>query len=69
MAGPVQPPVCRGCVFGLWIEHPYTEEPPVVIDALDDVSIQLELGHDGGREVDPGGMQLRKGNRLGTGLA
>jgi hypothetical protein len=41
----------------------------VVIDALDDISVQLELGDDGGREVNPGGVQLGKSDRLLPGLA
>jgi hypothetical protein len=40
----------------------------VVIDALDRVSVQLELGHDGGREVNPAGVQLGKSDRLLGGL-
>jgi hypothetical protein len=41
----------------------------VVRDALDQVSVQLELGDDGGREADPVGVQLGKGDRLLAGLA
>jgi hypothetical protein len=39
------------------------------MDALDDVSIQLELGDDGGREVNPAGAELDKSDRLFTSLA
>jgi hypothetical protein len=38
----------------------HADEPAVVIDALDHVSVQLELRDDGGRERDPAGVQLRK---------
>jgi hypothetical protein len=41
----------------------------VVIDAHDHVSVQLELGDDGGRERDPGGVQLGESDRLVAGLA
>jgi hypothetical protein len=57
------PPVrggCGGCVPGFWMEQAQADEAPVVIDALDDVSVQLELGDDGGREVNPAGVQLGK---------
>jgi len=39
------------------------------MDALDDVSVQLQLGNDGGREVNPGGVELDESDRLFTGLA
>jgi hypothetical protein len=42
---------------------------PWVMHALDDVSVHLELGHDGGREVNPAGAKLGKSERLGAGLA
>jgi hypothetical protein len=51
------------------MEQSQADEPPVVIDALDDISVQLELGDDGGREVNPGGVQLGKSDRLVAGLA
>jgi hypothetical protein len=51
------------------MEQAHADEPLVVIDALDDVSVQLELGDDGGREVNPAGVQLGKGDRLVAGLA
>ena len=41
----------------------------MVIDALDHVSVQLELGDDGGRERDPAGVQLGKSDRVVAGLA
>jgi hypothetical protein len=46
------------------MDQAHADQPPVVIDALDRVSVQLELGYDGGYEVDPAGMQLRKSDRL-----
>src|ERR1700740_3630915 len=42
----------------------HADQPPVVIDALDGVSVQLELGDDGGWEVNPAGVQLGKSDRL-----
>jgi hypothetical protein len=51
------------------MDQSHAYRPSVVIDALDDVSVQLELGDDGGREVNPGGVQLGKSDRLVTGLA
>jgi hypothetical protein len=41
----------------------------VVIDAVDDISVKLELGNDGGRERDPAGVQFGKRDRLIPGLA
>jgi len=52
-----------------WMEQSHAYQPPVVIDALNRVSVQLELADDGGREVNPGGVQLGKGERLVAGLA
>jgi hypothetical protein len=51
------------------MEQSQADEPPVVIDALDEISVQLELGDDGGREVNPAGVQLGKSDRLVAGLA
>jgi len=42
------------------MEQTHADQPPVVIDALDDVSVQLELGDDGGREVNPAGASSAK---------
>ncbi|HUY58679.1 MAG TPA: hypothetical protein VMV16_03130 [Solirubrobacteraceae bacterium] len=39
------------------------------MDTLDDVSVQFQLGDDGGREVNPGGVELDECDRLFTGLA
>ena len=41
----------------------------MVIDALDDVSVGLELCHGGGRERDPGCVQFGERDRLVAGLA
>ncbi len=62
-------PVRGGCVSGFWPEQAHADQPPVVIDALDHVSVQLELGDDGGRERNPAGVQLAKSDRLVAGLA
>jgi hypothetical protein len=35
----------------------------LVVDALDDVSVQLELGRDGGWEVNAAGVQIGKSDR------
>lgn len=51
------------------MQQAHADAPPVVIDALDDVSVELELGDDGGREVNPAGVKLGKSNRLVAGLA
>jgi hypothetical protein len=51
------------------MEQAHADQPPVVIDALDHVSVQLELGDDSGREVNPAGMQLAKSDRLVARLA
>jgi hypothetical protein len=58
-----------GCVGGLWLEQAHADQPPVAIDALDRVSVQLELTDDGCREVNPAIVQLSKGERLVAGLA
>ena len=56
-------------VGGLWFEHADAYQPPLVIDALDRVSVQLKLAHDGGREVNPARAQLGKSDRLVAGSA
>jgi hypothetical protein len=70
--GPSALPVCGWCVecvAGFGIEKPPADRPPVVLDAFDDVSAQLELGDDGGRAVNPAGVQLGESDGLFTGLA
>jgi hypothetical protein len=47
----------------------HADRPPVVMDAFDDVSVQLELGDDRGREVNPAGAEFGESDRLFTGLA
>lgn len=51
------------------MEQPHADQPPVVMDALDEVSAQLELGDDGRWEVNPAGVQLGKSGRLVAGVA
>jgi len=63
------PPGRGGCVRRFWMQQAHADEPPVVIDALDDVSVELELGDDGGREVNPAGVKLGESDRLLAGLA
>ena len=58
-----------GVSGGLWLEQAHADQPPVAIDALDRVSVQLELRDDGSREVNPPGVQLGKGERPVAGLA
>ena len=41
----------------------------MVIDTVDRVSGQLELAHDGGREVNPTGVKFGKSDRLIAGAA
>jgi hypothetical protein len=66
---PPPPAECGGSVGGFWMEQAHADEPVVVVDALDDVSVQLELGDDGGWEVNPAGMKLGKSDWLVAGLA
>jgi hypothetical protein len=42
------------------MEQAHADQPPLVMDALDDVSVQLELGDDGGWKVNPAGVKLRQ---------
>src|SRR5450755_4693313 len=57
------PPGRGGYVRGFWLEQAHADQPPVVIDALDRVAVQLELGDDGGWEVNPAGLQRPAGRR------
>ena len=57
------PPGRGGYVRGFSLEQAHADQPPVVIDALDRVAVQLELGDDGGWEVNPAGMQRPAGRR------
>ena len=56
--------MCRGCVGGFWLEQAHADQSPVAIDTLDRVSGQLELAHDGGREVNRTGVQFGESDRL-----
>jgi hypothetical protein len=51
------------------MEQAHPDQPTVIIDALGRVSAQIELAHDGGREVYPVGVQVIEGDRLLAGLA
>jgi hypothetical protein len=67
---PRQPAPGRNrCSEGFWLEQAHPDQPAVIIDALDRVSAQIELAHDGGREGNPAGVQLSEGDRLLAGLA
>src|SRR5271165_501164 len=57
-------PVGGGFVGGLGFEQADAYQSPVVMDALDRVSVQLKFAQDRGREVNPAGAQLGKGDRL-----
>ena len=59
----------RRCDWGFWLEQAHADQPAVLVDALYDVSVQLELGYDGGRERDPDVVQLGERERLVAGLA
>jgi hypothetical protein len=58
-----------GCSEGFWLEEAHPDQPAAIIDAVDRVSAQIELAHDGGREVNPAGVQLSEGDRPLAGLA
>ena len=64
LPGAPSPPLCCGRFGWFWAEQAHADQPPVVIDTLDRVSVQLELGNDCGREVNPAGVQLGKSDRL-----
>jgi hypothetical protein len=66
---PSSPAVCGGYGRGFWLEQAHPDQPLVFIDALDRVSVELELADDGGREVNPAGVQLGKSDGLLAGLA
>jgi len=53
----------------LWFEQADADQLSVVTYAFDRVSVQLKFAQDGGREVNPGGAQLGKRNRLVAGAA
>ena len=69
LPGAPAPRLCCERFGGFWAEQAHADQPPVVIDALDRVSVQLELGHDCGREVNPASVQLGRSDRLLAGLA
>jgi hypothetical protein len=47
------------------MDQAHADESPVVIDALDCVSVHLELPDDRGGEVNPAGSQLGKSQARG----
>ena len=51
------------------MEQAHADQPPVVIDALDRVPVQFELGHDGGWKVNSTRVQLGESDGLVAGLA
>lgn len=67
--GPSVAPTRGGCVGGVRFEQAYAHEPPILMDALDRVSAELELAQDGGREVDPAGSQVCERDRPVPGAA
>ena len=60
---------CDGYLLRFWIDQPHASKPPVLIDALNRVSVQFKLADDGGREINPASAQLVKSDRLLAGLA
>jgi hypothetical protein len=62
-------PVYGGGFRGFRAEQAHADHPSVVIDALDRVSVQLELGHDCGRKVNPASVQLGESDGLLGGVA
>jgi len=45
------------------MEKAHANHSPVLVDPLDNVSVHLELAHDGSREVDPVAAQLGESER------
>jgi hypothetical protein len=54
---------------GFWIAHAHPGQPPLVIDAVVEVSVQLELADDGGWEVNPAGVKIGKSDGRDAGPA
>jgi hypothetical protein len=50
------------------MDQPHADQAPLLVDAFDHVSAQLELADDGGREVNPASAQLAESDRFGAGL-
>ena len=46
------------------LDQAHADQPPALIGTVDRVSVQLELAHNGGREVNPTVAQLGKSDRL-----
>jgi hypothetical protein len=51
-------PACGWWVGGFGLEQADAEESAVLVDALDHVSVELELADDDGGKVNPTGAQL-----------
>jgi hypothetical protein len=62
------PPVCGRCLPRFWADQAHADQPSVVIDARDDIFVQLQFGDHGRREVNTSGVQLGKSDRLVAGL-
>jgi hypothetical protein len=62
-------PVRGGRLAGFWIELAHPGQPPVVIDAVDEVSVQLKLADDCGWEVNPAGVKVGKSDGRVVGVA
>jgi hypothetical protein len=60
---------CVECVAGFGIEKPPADRPPVVLDAFDYISVQLELGTAAAGQSTPSACRLGEGDRLFTGVA
>ncbi len=63
------PPAWRGCVGRFGIEQAHADQLSFVVNALDDVSVHLQLRDDGRGEVNPGGVQFGKRDGLAADLA
>jgi hypothetical protein len=60
---------CGGYPLRFWIDQPYASKPPLLIDALNRVSVQFKLADDGRWEVNPASAQLVKCDRVLASLA
>jgi hypothetical protein len=50
--------VCSGFVGRFWMARAHPDQPRVIMDALDRVSVWVELGDNGGWEANPAGRQF-----------
>jgi hypothetical protein len=58
LAPPSAAPACGWWVGGFGLEQSDAEELALLVDALDHVSVELELADDDGGKVNPAGAQL-----------